>query len=243
MSFFLLGTPLAFMMAFLTESCKLGESDVASRNNPNGSLFRRGSLQSALAGIQKIDGNSADPRLQASKRMRPAYQLAWTQGLSTFAGWCFPFMKNIISWTICMIISCLLFSILHIRLRARSIEFSKMVEGSTTMEQEMYNWSKLSLGLLRTCTYVWSTLVVVYCFCNVGVAMFPNSILLNTPGLAMLLESTLDVMFKAIYLLIVLDVHDSIFDQNARSERRLDELRQVSDFYLCDPISKTFLII
>lgn len=220
-------TPLAFMMAFLTESCKLYEFDISTTNSASGGLFSRGILQGALAGIQKVDKNRIDPRVEASKRMRPAYQLAWTQGLSTFAGWCFPFMKGIVSWTICMIISCLLFAVLHIRLRTRTHEFRQMTEGTTSMEKEMYHWSKLSLGLLRTCTYVWSTLVVVFFFCNVGTIVFPNSHILKTPGLAMLLESTLDVMFKAIYLLIVLDVHDSIFDSSTRSERRLNELRQV----------------
>ena len=33
---------------------------------------------------------------------------------------------------------------------------------------------------------------------------------------------------SVIYLLIVIDVHDSIFDPGARSTRRLEELRQVS---------------
>jgi hypothetical protein len=44
----------------------------------------------------------------------------------------------------------------------------------------------------------------------------------------MMLESSIDVLFKAIYLLIVIDVHDTIFDPSARAERRLEELRQVS---------------
>ena len=43
----------------------------------------------------------------------------------------------------------------------------------------------------------------------------------------MVSECFIDVLFKSVYLLLIVDVHNTIFDPNARAQRRLEELRQV----------------
>jgi hypothetical protein len=233
--------PLAFTMAFLTESCKIdNQSDMAKDQKT------RGSLSLLLGAVASNGGKHTDQKhnllpgtlgrqdekqvlkLQVSKKMRSAYYLGLTQGMSAFCGWLFPFCSTVFSWCACMIVACYLFSLLWMRLFARKAAFAKMERGNILSEQEMYNWSKLSLGLLKTCAFVWSCLVLTFFVCNFGPLIFPNSRLLHLHGLSMMLESSIDVLFKAIYLLIVIDVHDTIFDPSARAERRLEELRQVS---------------
>jgi len=240
-------TPLAFTMAFLTESCRIDDQRgmISGKKRSGrlaliiGAMSSRGGNETdqnhdLLSGVllgKHQQGQGAEDKLKqrVSLKMRSAYYLGVTQGMSTFCGWLFPFCSNIFIWCICMVTSCYLFSIMWKRLHARKAAFAKLEQGSILSEQEMYNWSKLSLGLLKTCTYVWSCLVIVFFVCNFGPLIFPQSSLLNAHGLSMMLESTIDVLFKAIYLLIVIEVHDSIFDPSARAERRLEELRQVSD--------------
>jgi hypothetical protein len=230
-------TPLAFTMAFLTESCRI---DDPSKRASGGSAPAKLSIILGAMAMSKEKGDATakfngldqsehgkDLKQRVQKMLNSAYYLGLSQGLSTFCGWVFPLCPGPISWCTCMAISCALFSVLWSRLILRSRAFQAMEVGQTLSENENYNWTRLSLGLLRTCTYVWSMLVVVFFLCAVGPNIFPNNRVLNTPGLSMMLESTLDVVFKAIYLLIVIDVHDTIFDPVARSERRLEELRQM----------------
>ncbi len=51
---------------------------------------------------------------------------------------------------------------------------------------------------------------------------------LTGKALSMICESIVDVLFKSIYMLVITDVHDCIFDQGLRAERRLQEMSQVS---------------
>jgi len=226
--------PLAFAMAFLTESCRIDDPTGRSSTSRTGRLSAIiGSMSMPGAQSDEFDGldgpeKARNLQSRVSKRLRPAYALGCTQGLSTGCALIFPLCPGPVSWTICLFVACCLFSFLFIRLRTRTAAFRAMKEGTTLSEQEMYNWTRLSLGLLRTCSCVWSILVAVFFVTSVGPVLFPSIHILKTPGLAMLLESTLDVLFKAIYLLIVIDVHDTIFDPSARAERRLEELRQVS---------------
>lgn len=92
----------------------------------------------------------------------------------------------------------------------------------------MYDWARLSLGLLRVCTALWTALVLAYFVYTIGPVLFPRNKFLNTAGLTMVCESSFDVLFKSIYLLIITDSHDTIFDQSLRVERRLEEMSQVS---------------
>ena len=240
-------TPLAFIMTFLTEAC---------RNDNNGTKvaeqMRSSRLTSMLGAVHGTDENiesmaigkdsstvdSADLNIgqvenkaklnTVDETLMPAYFLASCQGLSTFCGWLFPFCPGPISWTVCMVVSCLLYFVMFHRLYYRKKAFESMDEGATIAEQELYHWARLSLGLLKTCTFMWTVLVVAYFIYTCGPMIMPESSLVNSTGFGMICESIIDVLFKSVYMLIIVDVHDTIFDKGARSERRLEELRQVS---------------
>ena len=247
--------PLAFLMTFLTETCSIDDGKTAAdQMTTSGLTTMLSAVQSNDDSIDSMglrrsptinenERNSAysgrikaDLKKMTRKALTPAYSLAWCQGLSTFCGWLFPFCPGPISWTITMITSCGLYLMIFHRLHYRKIAFKNMVEGSTIAEQELYHWARLSLGLLKACTLMWTVLVVAYCIYTCGPMVLPESSFVNSIGFGMICESIIDVLFKSVYMLIIMDVHDTIFDKSARSERRLEELRQVSSslLYACD---------
>jgi len=94
-------------------------------------------------------------------------------------------------------------------------------------EQEMYNCRCQSLALLFTCTALWTSLVVAYLMYSIGPLLFPNNAFLKMKGLNMICECFIDVLFKSIYMVLIIDVYDTIFDPSARAQRRLNELRSM----------------
>mmetsp|Transcript_13156 Transcript_13156/g.19347 ORF Transcript_13156/g.19347 Transcript_13156/m.19347 type:complete len:1134 (+) Transcript_13156:88-3489(+) len=230
-------TPLAFLMAFLTDSCRIDNiSYHASLQNQSGDISKFASAMSSSMTMAEDSSDSSilcaadkkrDIKDHVMTKLKSAYYLAIAQGTSAFAGWVFPFCPNLISWSICMFVSCALFALLWKRLYTRSKAFQAMKPGSTLSEQENYTWNKLSLGLLRTCAYAWSSLVVVFCTFAIGPNLWPNSRLFSMPWIQVLLECFIDVMLKVFYLTAVLEVHRAIFDTTARAKRRLKELSRL----------------
>ena len=51
--------------------------------------------------------------------------------------------------------------------------------------------------------------------------------MLRNPAANMMAECLLDVVSKVLFLIVIVEVHHAIFDPHARTERRLDELRQL----------------
>jgi len=234
-------TPLAFLMTFLTEACRTEDETEGSMDKQTLlgsvlSLFK--SKKSGPYKVRKVVfvSNSEDAperncknglRAEVGKKLKAAYSLAWCQGISTLCGWIFPFCPDMISWGITMTFSCALYAVIFVRVHHRTIEFKMQKAGTSIAEQELYHWAKLSLRLLKTCRNMWTVLVVAYCIYNIGPLIFPHSKILNTKGLGMLCESIIDVLFKSIYMLVIVEVHDTIFDRGARTERRLEELRKM----------------
>ena len=97
---------------------------------------------------------------------------------------------------------------------------------------EAYARGRLSLGLLWTCTVLWTVLVVAYFGYSLAPLLLesaadPNSWFRRDGPLTMTCEATLDVLLKVVYMKIIVDVHDAVFDDAVRAERRLKELREM----------------
>ena len=227
-------TPLAFLMTFLAESCRLEENTNTGKLNSFFTAVKQNGTSENNTQSSEGDRMPKKSDVKGSSRqvtkefLSPAYLLAWCQGLSTSVGILFPFCSGLISWTILLVISCFLYFAMFYRLHYRTISFRRMKKPKSVGEQEMYDWARLSLGLLRVCTALWTALVLAYFVYTIGPVLFPRNKFLNTAGLTMVCESSFDVLFKSIYLLIITDSHDTIFDQSLRVERRLEEMSQVS---------------
>jgi len=156
-----------------------------------------------------------------------ANSLGWSQSLSTLCGFLFPYCTNKVLWMTLLVVSCILFCFIYHRLVIRYFEFKKMKIGSSLGEQEAYHSARLSLGLLTTCAIMWSILVVGYFAYSFGPMIYPDNKLLTSKGIVMICESGINVLFKGIFLVLIVDVHNAIFDPGARAQRRLNELRQM----------------
>ena len=241
-------TPLAFLMTFLTEG--VGVPDVLpnaqqkekkSKNDNKGvwkaNLGRKKKDDDYRAGGNDDDDDSfksnsnddkSQPDMSKSTHIFVAYSNGLAQGFSTLCGLAFPFCPGIKSWTFFMVVSCLLFLVIFYRLRCKIQSHRRMVVGSSVDEMEIYNRSLLSLKLLGTCTFLWTVLVCTYFFSAVGPTVFPTlEDRFDVSALTMVGECTMDVVAKVLYMFIIVDVHDQVFDQSARAERRLEELRQM----------------
>jgi len=227
--------PLAFVMAFLTDSCRIDNpANQASKENRRGTLSTLSSTMSLMRTESKSHVDTAhnpatekNLKILVESKLKSAYNLGLAQGISAFCGWVFPFCPNFVSWVICLFISCALFSLLWKRLYVRTKAFQSMKPGSTASEKEIFHWSKLSLGLLRTCAISWSLLVINFFFFAIGPHIFSNSSFFNLPSMQMILECSIDVLLKVFYLTTVVDVHNAVFDNTAKTERRLEELKQM----------------
>lgn len=206
-------TPLAFLMTFLTEG---------------------------------IDMPNATNDINMSDRNKSTTTLAWTHAiaiaLSTSAGLIFPFCTSLTMWMFVFILSCILFSSLYIRLYQRTQRFRATSRGTTVEEQEHYDRVRLSLRLLQACATAWTLLVlgfVVCCFAPDdesvvllrGVQQQDKASLLYSwwshPALPLVTENFFEVGSKIWYLMLILDVHELVFDEGSRAVRRLEEMRDI----------------
>jgi hypothetical protein len=233
-------TPLAFVMTFLAEACRIDEKSSGIKVNSLLSAIQKNdecsravqskSFVDEMPTSEKYEDLKHESRRVTKGFLGPAFFLACGQGLSTFCGLLFPFCAGLKSWLFILMISCVLYFRMFIRLNQRKKSFLSMQKPKSIGEQEMYDWAKLSLNLLKICTALWTVLVFAFLMYTVGPKLFPQNRFLNTNGLSMVCESIIDVSFKSIYMLVITDVHETIFDQNMRVERRLEELSQVSLF-------------
>ena len=190
-------TPLAFLMTYLTEA-----TDVPKGGREGWKSLRVPLLHGAC------------------------------QGLSTLCGLIFPFCHGVIDWTLWMILSCLLFVVIYFRLAYKRRAFQGMDKGTTVDDIETYARGRLSLGLLWTCTVMWSVLVLAYFVYSLVPLLYADAANEDrwfhpTGSLTMISEAALDVLLKVVYMKIIVNVHDTVFDDAARAERRLKELREM----------------
>jgi len=152
-----------------------------------------------------------------------------TQGGAVFLGLLFPFCPGFTSWMVCMVVACCLYLTNYPRLWNRRREIPRTLpKGATVEEAERFNSAKISLRLRYVTTAVWSVIVALYFVSSVfGPKFSPEGSIWHSPAANMACECFFDVMSKVLFLVIIVDVHNAIFDANARTERRLEELRQL----------------
>lgn len=157
--------------------------------------------------------------------IRTAYFHASCQALSSSAGLFFPFAPNFHSWCITLICACALFFILHVRCALKYKLLRKTQPGNTVNEMEVYDRIFISYRLMRTCSIMWTFLVVLYFAGWVSPLYASENSILSSPAMPMLTETFCEVWSKILYLAIVVEAQNRIFDEGFRAERRLEELK------------------
>ena len=163
-----------------------------------------------------------------NSKSRAGVRVAWFHGiciaLSTFAGMLFPLCTTLTSWLVCFAVSVILFCSIYIRLYQRWALFLVTPKGTSVDERERYDRVRLSLRLLQVCSFWWTGLVVGFTLCCFMPHLAPNTFWAH-PGLPGIIECIFEIGSKIGYLSLILDVHDSLFDEGARAVRRLEEMR------------------
>ena len=162
--------------------------------------------------------------------MKKKYIHAATQGGAVFLGLLFPFCPGVISWMVCMVVACCLYLTNFPRMwsRRRDIPRTLPSNKASIEESERYNSARSSLKLRYITVGVWSMIVVLYFVSSViGPKFAPEGSMLRSPSANMTCECLFDVISKVLFLRNIVDVHNAIFDENMRAQRRLDNLSQL----------------
>ncbi|CAB9496841.1 expressed unknown protein [Seminavis robusta] len=170
----------------------------------------------------------------ASQILQWAYTHGALQAAATLMGLLLPFAQNTTQWAIILIIACVIYFVMMFkRLRAKYQRFKLLQKGSRLDELEIYHRAKIALQLLVTCACGWSSLVACYLIFSwwapIWAAKTDNndgSSIIAHPATPMIVECFLDVVLKSFYNFYVISIHEHVFDEEARSKRRLEELRQ-----------------
>eukprot|EP00980_Cylindrotheca_fusiformis_P021351 scaffold8235_cov113-Cylindrotheca_fusiformis.AAC.5 len=165
--------------------------------------------------------------------LESAYYVGATQGISTLGGFFFPFCRNFAEWSVVMVIAFVLFLVMFGNMFFQRRRFRKMDKGNTAHSSEVWDRARLSYQLMFTCTMAWSALVVMFLFAGIAAYLRPEGE--DSEGLwvvqrsyfTMLWECVMDVILKNLYMNVIVQVHKVVFDDGARAERRLGELRRL----------------
>eukprot|EP00956_Cyclotella_meneghiniana_P018878 scaffold31832_cov62-Cyclotella_meneghiniana.AAC.6 len=97
-----------------------------------------------------------------SSNLKQKLLTASLQSLSTVCGLIFPFCPNILSWSICMAMSCITFLYIFYSYALKSRHFRALTRGKSEDHIEIYERSRLSMSLHGICCFTW-TLITGAC--------------------------------------------------------------------------------
>jgi signal transduction histidine kinase len=147
--------------------------------------------------------------------------------LSTSCGFVLPFCQTIYSFVAVLIICAIFYSSIFVRLYERYQRFYQTECGVTVKDRESNDRVRISLRLLETCAVLWTFLVIVRLSCIPLFLYAPLGSIWASPALPSVFEAALEITSKVWYMMLILEVHEMVFDKNTRLLRRLEELRMM----------------
>lgn len=148
--------------------------------------------------------------------------------LSTIAGMFFPFCQDIKSWSFVMLVSWLLFLSLYVLVYRRASSYYDLKEQSsngTAVPPETMNLVKSAFSLSVVCSVTWTCLAVSFTFLSYIAKVARPDSWLGNPAVPVILTSCFEIASKIWYFSVLIDTYDKVFDEDTRSIRRLEELR------------------
>jgi hypothetical protein len=163
--------------------------------------------------------------------LRSAILIALSQSISCVCGIVFPLCRGPVSWglwmTLSMVTYLAMFERVYTKRRMYLAERNKT--GSTFIDKEQLDRMQFAYQLIAVCSTVWTILVVIY-FVNMLLHWYlprDHPLMQQDWSLAMLCDTCFDVIAKAIYMKLIVDVHFCVFDAEGRAQRQLWELRNL----------------
>lgn len=149
------------------------------------------------------------------------------QGLSAFQGLVFPFCNTFSAWLAAMGCAFALFLSIFVRIHFKKKQLKALQPGTLATELETYERARISYNMLLLCAALWSAIALLHLFQSfVPSFVAPNSYLKHE-SLPFICETSIDVFAKALYLDVIVKLHNSAFDAGMRAGRRLEELKRM----------------
>lgn len=177
-----------------------------------------------LAGLMTFLTESVALRKQASGLKWPIW-VSLSQSLSVLCGLLFPFCRSTWSWSVCITVSTLLYTVMIPRCYYKYHVWRRTVRGSSFASMEHYERVRFAFTLIFACTIIWSILVVLYFFNMIMYHLVSEEHWYRQKPVTMLADTFFDVLAKGLYMKLIVDVHESVFDRHKRAQRQLSELR------------------
>lgn len=120
-----------------------------------------------------------------------------------------------------------LYLVMFPRLNAKRRYFKSFSKNEITSNSDLYRRAHMSYRLMALCTSVWSVLVAFYFFAWFVTQTVEERSMWASKSSMFFLDTFFEAISKVLYLGVVLDTHNCVFDEGQRSARRLEELRKM----------------
>ena len=151
------------------------------------------------------------------------------QTLSIASGIILPFCNDLWIWQCVFTFSFVTYSDIFRRvyIKRRAYLLSLNCNGRF-QDPKLRDQVKYAYFLIVACSLIWTVLVVLYCI-NVWIHTRPptEGTWYCRESLAMIIDTSFDVLAKAIYMKIITDIHQALFDETYHWRKQLTELRQL----------------
>jgi len=140
--------------------------------------------------------------------LRSAVLSSVSQAMACVAGIFLPLASSELrTWRIVMALAFVFYLPIFWRLWCKYRTYKSTPLGRSYIERENYDRVRLSYKLMIQCCWVWTAFVVLY-FANFAIHRnFPPDHPLRIKGLAMVVDTLLDVIAKAVYMIVIVDIH------------------------------------
>ena len=145
--------------------------------------------------------------------------------IRTIPGAIFPYVPNAATWYFLFIFGVLCLGDIYYRYFSRRKHYQDVNNVGSAEQILQYHQTKLGYRLLRTCLVMWSLVGVHLVTLAVVPFTLPEDHILRSPGFPAILECAVEIISKVWYLMVITKAYELIFDENARTTRRLEELR------------------
>jgi hypothetical protein len=180
-----------------------------------------------LAFLMTFLTESIDMPLRDSSAPRMSWIYGIALGVSTAGGAIFPFCNSWASWLSVFTLSWVLFCSLFYRLYQRYQRLIKMPKDGSFEVKEEYERAKYSFKTIAVCTVVWTALAASFSVIAILKPFVPDDSFFADDSLMFVTEGFFEIISKIWYLNMLIEVHNIVFDDAARTMRRLEELRVV----------------
>ena len=120
-----------------------------------------------------------------------------------------------------------LYLVMFPRLFAKRRYFKSFTKSEIISSSDLFRRAHMSYRLMALCTSVWSILVAFYFLAWFVTQSVEDSSIWASKSSMFFLDTFFEALSKVLYLGVVLDTHNLVFDEGQRSARRLEELRQM----------------